>query len=98
MGGGSMKYEFSKELKSLADIEELVENTSLLQSKEIRDHFELLLELRDELLEINHESHVVVETILEDISITAKEMTVLIANSFSKNKAHMPQVKKRQDN
>ena len=73
-----MNDAFSDELKCLAEIEELFENTSLLQNQGIRSHFELLLDLRDELSSTGEIDYHIVESILEDISIVTKEIMVMI--------------------
>ena len=73
-----MNDAFSEELKCLAEIEELFENTNLLQNRKIRSHFELLLDLRDELSLTCERDYRIVESILEDISIVTREIMFMI--------------------
>ena len=74
--------EFSEELQCLEEIEEMVENTGLLRDHAIRERFELLLELKDELSEASSNDYAVTESILEDISLVTREITRLIEVNF----------------
>ena len=78
-----MIYEFSEELQCLAEIEEMFENTGLLLHHEIREQFELLLNLRDELACTTKRDNRIAESILEDISSVTRELTVLVVNRHS---------------
>lgn len=77
-----MNKNFQKELEYLDEIEELIENTNLLQDGEVKKHYDSLLELKEELLNSEKETTVVLESILEDIAVITQCMTRLIESKM----------------
>jgi hypothetical protein len=85
-GNFCMEHQFADELRCLEEIEDMIENSNLLQHNEIKENFSLLLDLKEELVEDTGENDAITESILEDISLITKELTVMVEDRYGNTK------------